>query len=138
MKVKVGYKNFYLYGAVNPKTGDHFELILPRADTQCMNIFLDEMAKNLGDKKVIFVMDGAGWHKSNDLNIPSNFTIIFLPPYSPELNPVERFWLHIKQNTIKNSIYYTLKALEDRVCDFVNQLNSNEVASICRADYMFS
>lgn len=103
-----------------------------------MNIFFEEMAQAIGDKEIIFVMDGAGWHKSKELKIPSNFNIIFLPPYSPELNPVERLWLHIKQNTIRNNIYHKLSALEDHVCKFINGLKSSQVASVCRVSYMSS
>jgi len=138
VRVKIGYKNFYLYGAVNPKTGERFELILPSVNTNCLNIFFEEMAEFIGNKEIIFIMDGAGWHKSKDLKIPPNFKIIFLPPYSPELNPVERLWQHIKQNTIKNNIYHTLSTLEDHVCEFIKKLTNERVASICNVDYMFS
>lgn len=134
--IKIAYKNFYLYGAVNPKSGERFELILPTVNTKCMNIFFEEMAQVMSDKEIIFIMDGAGGHKSNELKIPSNFQIIFLPPYSPELNPVERLWLHIKQNTIRNNIYHKLSALEDHVCEFINRLTLTEVASICNVSYM--
>jgi hypothetical protein len=67
VKVKLGFKNFYVYGAICPDTARHFELILPQVNTECMNVFLEEMAKEVGDKKIIMVMDGAGWHKSKNL-----------------------------------------------------------------------
>lgn len=60
VKAKIGYKNFYLYGAANPASDEHFELILPAVNTSCMNIYLEEFAKILGDRKVIVIMDGAG------------------------------------------------------------------------------
>jgi transposase len=138
VKIKVGYQNFYIYGAVNPILGKHFELLLPRANTVCMNVFLEEFSKTLDGKKCIFVLDGAGWHKSKDLIIPSNLIIMFLPPYSPELNPIERLWLYIKQGTIRNQIYHTIKSLEDAVCEFVNDLKDAEVVSICKYGYMSS
>ncbi len=59
-----------------------------------MNIFIQELVKDFGDQKIILVLDGAGWHKSKDLLIPDNMTLVFLPPYSPELNPIERLWLY--------------------------------------------
>ena len=65
-----------------------------------MNVFLSEMAKQIDEKDIIMVMDGARWHHSKELKIPPNIEIIYLPPYCPELNPVERLWLYIKQNTI--------------------------------------
>jgi len=79
------------------------------------------------------VMDGAGWHKSKDLKVPANFNIIYLPPYSPELNPIERLWLYIKQHTIRNRIYQTLSELEEAICTFIKTLELHEVASICNS-----
>jgi transposase len=70
--------------------------VLPYVNTGCLNLFLSEMSKNLGSLEIILVMDGAGWHKSKDLNVPWNIQIIYLPPYCPELNPVERLWNYIK------------------------------------------
>ena len=134
----MGYQNFYVYGAVNPLSGSHFELLLPSANTDCMNVFLEEMAKTLVNKKIMLIMDGAGWHKSNEWKVPSNIAILFLPPYSPELNPIERLWLYIKQNTIKNCIYYNIKALEDNVSEFIANLTQAEISSICNANYMFN
>jgi transposase len=138
IKVKIGYQNFYVYGAVNPASGEHFELILPKVNTQCMNIFLSEFSRKLGKKKCIFIMDGAGWHKSKDLKIPPNLIVNFLPAYSPELNPIERLWPYIKQNTIKNRIYYSLKSLENRICEFINELKMGEISSVCGFNYMFN
>ena len=88
--VKLGFKNFYVYGAVEPSSGDGFSLILPKVNTECMNLFLQEMANTYKEEKILLVMDGAGWHKSVKLIVPVNIKIIYLPPYSPELNPVER------------------------------------------------
>jgi transposase len=103
-----------------------------------MNIFIQELVKDFGDKKIILVLDGAGWHKSKSLLIPDNVTLVFLPPYSPELNPIERLWLHIKRHTIRNRIYNALSDLEDTVCDFINSLNMEIVMSICNVNYLSS
>ncbi len=137
MKVKLGFKNFYLYSAVNPKTGEDFTLLLPKVNTDCMNVFLEEMVKKEQDKSIIMIMDGAGWHSSNDLKVPSNIEIIYLPPYSPELNPVERMWLYIKQRTIKNKIYDTIEALEEVICGFLSSsINEAIIKSVCRVEYL--
>lgn len=137
MKVKLGFKNFYLYSAVNPKTGEDFTLLLPKVNTDCMNVFLEEMVKKKQDKSIIMIMDGAGWHSSNDLKVPSNIEIIYLPPYSPELNPVERMWLYIKQRTIKNKIYDTIEALEEVICGFLSSsINEAILKSVCRVEYL--
>ena len=70
--VKLGFKNFYVYSSVNVCTGDDFSFIMPNVDTKCMNVFLNEMSKNLKDKDAICVIDGASWHKSKALIIPTN------------------------------------------------------------------
>ena len=109
VQVKLGFQNFYIYSAVNPISGDSFTLKLPNVDTTCMNIFLEEISKEIGESEAVIIMDGAGWHKSKDLVTPKNITIKLLPPYCPELNPVERLWLYIKQNTIRNNTISRIK-----------------------------
>lgn len=101
-----------------------------------MNIFLEEFAKVYPDDEIMLVMDGAGWHKSKDLQVPKNIEIIMLPPYSPELNPVERFWQSIKQNTLKNKVYATLSALKQAVAKFLNAMKKTEIQSLCAANYL--
>jgi transposase len=103
-----------------------------------MNIFLQEFASEIGNKKVILVVDGAGWHKSKGLIVPENIKLIFLPPYSPELNPIERLWLYIKHHTIRNRLYTTIKELEDVVCHFLRNINSQIITSICQLSYSSS
>lgn len=135
MNTKLGYKNFYVYSAAHAKNGDHFSLILPFVNTICMNIFLEQMSEYLGDKTVILVMDQAAWHKGEMLTIPQNIKIIYLPPYSPELNPVERLWQYIKNHTIKNKIYDNLEMLEKTIYDFIKNLDIGTVKSICSLNY---
>ena len=135
VKVKLGFQNFYIYSAVNPISGDSFTLKLPYVDTVCMNVFLEEMSKEIGESEAVVVMDGAGWHKSKDLIVPKNITIKLLPPYCPELNPVERLWLYIKQNTIRNKIYESITSLEDVICDFIKNLKTEEIKRICNFSY---
>ena len=138
IKVSLGFKNFYLYSAVSPQDGEDLTLIMPQVNSKCMNVFLAQMAIHLGDRATILVLDGAGWHKANNLNIPNNITLIFLPPYSPELNPVERLRQYLKQHTIKNKIYESIAALIDTVARFITSLERATVASICKLDYVYN
>jgi transposase len=130
VKVRLGFKNFYLYSSVNPGDGDSFTLLLPSVNTDCMNLYLKELSKKIKED-FILIMDGAGWHKSKNLIIPKNIQIIILPPYCPELNPVERLWRYIKDNTIKNKVFETLTELEDLVCEFVRNLGSEIIKNVC-------
>lgn len=134
--VKLGFQNFYVYSAVSPKTGRDSTLLMPYVNSDCMNVFLNHMAKELEGREILLVMDGAGWHKSRALKIPKNIEIIYLPPYSPELNPVELLWKYIKDNVLKNKIYENLKILEEELCKFIKQIKQESYQSICRINYM--
>ena len=103
---------------------------MPNVDTDCMNAYLHELSREITED-FILIMDGAGWHKSKNLIIPKNIEIILLPPYCPELNPVEMLWKYIKDNTIKNKAFETLQILENEVCEFVAKLENNVVMSVC-------
>ena len=104
MSIKLGFENFYIYSAISSTNGDDFTLIAPNVNTIYMNVFLAEMSKHLANSNAIIVMDCAGWHKSKKLIVPDNIKIVYLPAYTPELNPVERFWQYLKSNTIKNKM----------------------------------
>jgi len=101
-----------------------------------MNIFLYEFGKFIKNRKTVIVMDGAGWHKSEKLKYPKNIKIIIQPAYSPELNPIEKLWQYIKDHTIKNKIYKTLRELEDKVCAFIRTLTSDTIRSVCGVRYV--
>ena len=76
MPIKLGFKNFYLYSAIELGTGDNLTLELPYVNTDCLNIFLDQLSKFYPNDKIILVMDGAGWHKSKKLVLPTNIAYV--------------------------------------------------------------
>ena len=96
-----------------PTDGTCAFLILPASDTECFQIFLDNLSKKFCRSHILLVVDGAGNHDSGGLAIPANITLDFLPPYSPELNPQEHIWDEIREKTFKN---YAAKSM-DEVCD---------------------
>jgi len=136
VKVKLGFKNFYLYSAVEVGSGSNFTLHLPYVNTECMQLFLNKFSEELHGECVTIIMDGAGWHTSKTLIVPSNIEIIYLPPYSPELNPVERLWLYIKKAVLYNKIYDTLEELENVVAEFITNLQNHTIIKICNYNYM--
>ncbi|OAM02586.1 MAG: hypothetical protein TV42_05890 [Wolbachia endosymbiont of Dactylopius coccus] len=136
VKVKLGRENFYLYSAVNPRNGESSSLFAPNVNTDCMNIFLEQMSQYLGTREAFLIMDCASWHKSKNLKVPKNIDIIYLPPYSPDLNPVERFWLYIKQNILRNKIYDTIALLESALCKFITSLSHSTIKKLCNAAYL--
>jgi putative transposase len=120
------YQWVYGIGAVCPQTGDSVALVGPTADTWMMNQFLRELSKHVTrDVHVVMVMDGAAWHRSKSLEKFSNITMIILPPYSPELNPIERVWGYLKKHYLANHIYEDYETILDEVCHAWNHFRSD-------------
>lgn len=136
MKVKQSYENFYAYSSISYQDGDSFTLFLPWVNTEMMNLYLSEMKSAYPKDDIILIMDQAGWHKSKELIIPDNIEIVYLPPYSPELNPVERFWKHLKTNLIHNVIFKSLSDLQDVLEHYIFTLNSDVVKTLCSCSYL--
>ena len=105
----------YAYGAVDVVTGEFDSLILPHVNTGCTQIFLDEIARRHPDKRIIMVLDGAGWHRSAALKAPPNLRLLALPPYAPELNPVEHIWDELREKHFHNKVFDSIEALEDQL-----------------------
>lgn len=80
----------YAYGAVEPMTGESFFLVIPYCNTKCMQLFLNRLHDEFPDDILVVVCDGAAWHKSSKLEVPENMTILHIPPYTPEMNPIEQ------------------------------------------------
>ena len=99
----------YLYGAVAPKDGTCVYLIMPTSNTACFQAFLDVLARKFARQDILLVLDGAPNHRSGDLAAPDNITLLYLPPYSPELNPKENLWDEIREKIFKN---YALKSID--------------------------
>jgi hypothetical protein len=101
----------YLYGAVSPKDGTCVYLIMPASGTQCFQIFLETLAKKYPRQLILLFIDGAGNHHSDELEVPANIMLHFLPPYSPELNPQE----NLRDDEIREKIFknYALKSMDD-------------------------
>ena len=128
----------YAYGAVEPLTGESFFLIMPYCDTECINMFLQELSKKYADDVIILVCDGAGWHKSKSLTIPKNIEIVFIPPYTPEMNPIEQIWEEIREKGFRNECFRTLTKVVDRLCDTIRSLSVDTIMSITHRDWIIS
>jgi transposase len=102
----------YAFSAVCPQTGILFSLIMPYADSQAMNIFLKLLSAQQQNERIIICMDKAGWHTTNHLEVPKNIILWFLPPYSPELNPVELIWRELRAKYFNNKTFNTLNDVD--------------------------
>jgi putative transposase len=89
---------FYVYGAVEPTTGHRFFLELPYLNAAMFQLFVDAFAQAFPDSLNILVVDNSGAHTSSQLALPENVRLLFLPPYCPELNPIERVWRDLKDD----------------------------------------
>ena len=94
-----------LFGAVCPERGAGVALVLPEVSTAAMNLFLAELAAAVpAGTHAVLILDRAGWHISESLSVPANLTLVHLPPYSPELNPVERVWLYLRERWLSHRV----------------------------------
>ncbi len=130
------FQSTYLYGAFSPIDGEHFLLNLPYCNADCFQIFLDEFSKTKPQELKVVVLDNGAFHKAKKLKIPENTILIFLPPYSPELNPAEKMWQKFKRS-FSNKVFKTLQEVEDFICNQVKATTKESTKSICSYQYIF-
>ena len=134
-KVQHKFDNYYVYGAVEPISGDSFFLELPNLNSDCFQIFLDEFHASYPDDFIIMPLDNGAFHKAKKLVIPDNIMLLFIPPYSPELNPIERLWQDIKDE-ISCSLYETLDELKEAVAEVLRKYSHQDIASLTGYQYI--
>jgi hypothetical protein len=119
------YDNAYLFGAICPARGVGAALALPYADTDMMQLHLDEISSTVAKgAHAVVLLDRAGWHITSKLDMPENITPIFLPSRAPELNPVENVWQYLRQNWISNTVFENYDAIVDAACDAWRRLTA--------------
>ena len=128
----------YVYGAVEPLTGESCFVVMPYCNTESMNVFLEELSNTFPRDKIILVCDGAAWHKSGSLRIPENIELVFIPPYTPEMNPIEQIWKEIRKRGFKNEVFKSLQKVVDRLCDTICSLSNDTIKSITGRDWILS
>jgi transposase-like protein len=130
----------YVYAAICPQDGVLDSLILPRGDAEAMSLFLQEVSSRHPDEYVIMVADGAGWHRANDLKIPENICLVSLPPYSPELNPVEHLWEEIREKWFGNEVFRDMNGVENQLLNALVSLENDpeRVRSLAGFDWIIN
>jgi transposase len=130
----------YAFAAVSPLDGTLDSLILPEVNTHTMSLFLSEVSSRHPGDFILMFMDRAGWHRSGDLAVPDNIKLEWLPPYSPQCNPVEHIWDEIREKWFANRVFKSLDAVETVLCNALRSLENNTsiVAGLTGFDWIVS
>ncbi|HFI0597139.1 TPA: IS630 family transposase [Streptococcus suis] len=113
----------YCYGAVDAHTGESFFIIAGGCNTEWMNVFLKQLSEAYPDDYILLVMDNAVWHKSSTLEKPHNIGFEFIPPYTPEMNPIEQVWAEIRKRGFKNKAFKTLDDVINKLQEVIRELD---------------
>ena len=107
------HQSAYIFGAICPARGVGAAMITPTANTECMNLHLAEISTQVSaDARAVVVCDGAGWHQTGgDLAVPDNILLLHLPPYAPELNPMENVWDYLRANKLSAHVWDSYDAI---------------------------
>jgi putative transposase len=131
------YKWGYIFGAVDPLTGQSSALISPTVSAALMSTHLRMIADEAGkDVHVVLVLDGAGWHKAKDLKVSDSMTLLFLPPYSPELMPMERVWQWMRQHDLSNRVFEDEAAIDQACKESWSKLTSERLQTITATQWL--
>ena len=109
-RINSRYESVYLYGAVEPLTGERFFLELSHLTSECFQCFFEQFSEAFTESLNLLVLDNGRFHQVKSLEIPENIVLLFLPAYSPELSPIERLWQDIKSKLFTRT-YETLAAI---------------------------
>ena len=132
------YESYWLYAAVEPTTGDAFWWELPRLDAACFALFLDKFAQHYAESLNIVLLDQAPAHVAQRVAVPENVILMWLPAYSPELNPVERLWEDLKGriDVLDTWVRSSLRALQEHVAGIVQRYTAETIASLTGYAYL--
>ena len=127
---------FSAIGSINPLSGEIMSLVVPGADQKIFQVYLDELSKATKQREIHLVLDNASWHKANGLKW-HNIKPIYLPPYSPDYNPIENLWRFMKLNFFNNWYAKTVEELIDRICIAFNSLTAQQIKSTTNPSHLF-
>lgn len=130
------FKSTYLFGAFSPVNGNKFLLEMPFCNTQSFQVFLEEFSAQDPTEFKIVVLDNGAFHKAKALKIPANICLVFLPPYSPELNPAEKMWAILKRN-FTNQLFKNLEQISEFITTNIKPITPEQIIKTCNYEYAF-
>jgi transposase len=136
--VELLYEYYWLYAAVEPSTGEAFWWELPRLDADCFTIFLRQFGHHYAESLNIVLLDQAPAHVAQRVPIPENVVLMWLPAYSPELNPVERLWEDLKAriDVLDEQVRSSLATLQEHVAGLIRRYTAETIASVTGYAYL--
>lgn len=134
-KVQWKFQATYIYGVVEPKTGDHFFYEFTHLNSQCFQIFLDLVSQHFADSILIIQLDNGRFHKAKKLKIPDNIILMFQPPHCPESNPIEQIWQYLKRR-LRWELPTSLDELRLLINQRLEKMSEKVVASIVGRNYI--
>ena len=120
----------YAFGAVEPITGKGCYIIAPNCNTAWTNEFLRVLSETYINDYLLVPTDNASWHKSKDLIVPENITLFYLPPYTPEMNPIEPVWKEVRKDGFKNTLFNSLNDVVDKLSSSLISLTNDVIKSV--------
>ncbi|MGK7886120.1 MAG: transposase [Crocosphaera sp.] len=147
------FEYLWLYGLIEPKTGNSFFYEFSHLDTPCFEKFLELFSQQYPDEVHIIQLDNGRGHLGLDLSIPNNVILLFqlpthlelnsrwkaavhsAPPYCPEVNPIERFWKEVKK-FLKNKVFDSLDFLRRILRNILAGFSQKDIASITGYDFI--
>ena len=131
------FQAYYLYGLVEPATGEHFLLEFSHCDSTCFQVFLEHFARRYPNEHHIIQLDRAGFHTTAQLQLPDNIELVFQPAHCPELHPIERLWQALKEDLAWH-VFSGLDDLRVTLDQRFGELTTAAVASLCGYDFILN
>jgi transposase len=130
----------YAFAAISPHDGIMDSLVLPAVHAEAMSVFLAEVSQRHAGEFIVMVLDGAGWHKAKRLQVPAAMRLVFLPPWSPQLNPVEHLWDEMREKWFANRVFANMDAVEEQLITALKNLEEEpaRMASLTGFDWIRS
>jgi transposase len=134
-KVQWKFKAFYLYGVVEPSTGESFFYEFSHLNSDCFQIFLELVSRRFADSILIIQLDKGGFHRAKKLRVPDNIILLFQPARSPELNPIEQIWQYLKKG-LRWKLPESLDGLRNDLKRRLEEMTPEVIASITGRAYI--
>lgn len=126
------YEYYWLYGAVEPTSGESHFWEMPSLDAERFSLYLSKLAEAYPESLNVVALDNAPAHVARAVEVPENIVLLPLPSYSPELNPVERLWLHVRRqiDVFDEAVRTRLDGLREHIAEIVRSLSAEELGSL--------